>query len=62
MTKKNACKHCKMLMEGEKCPNCHSDSVTSSWQGRVFINDVNKSLIAEKINIKVKGEYAIKVR
>jgi len=51
-----------MLMEGDACPSCHSDSVTSSWQGRVFINDVNKSLIAEKIGIKVKGEYAIKVR
>ncbi|MEK6938355.1 MAG: transcription elongation factor subunit Spt4 [Nanoarchaeota archaeon] len=62
MTKKNACKKCKLLVEGETCPVCKADSVTSSWQGRVFINDVNKSLIAEKMGIKVKGEYAIKVR
>ena len=35
---------------------------TSSWQGRVFISDAANSMIAEKINIKEKGEYAIKVR
>jgi len=62
MVKKNACKKCKMLMEGETCPSCKSDSVTSSWQGRLFINDPNKSVVAEKSGIKVKGEYAIKVR
>jgi RNA polymerase subunit RPABC4/transcription elongation factor Spt4 len=32
------------------------------WQGRLNILDANKSMIAQKIGIKVKGEYAIKVR
>ena len=62
MAKKNACRKCKMLFEGDKCPICKSESSSSSWQGRIFISDVNKSMIAEKVNIKIKGEYAIKVR
>lgn len=35
---------------------------TTSWQGRIFIADPARSMIAEKIGIKEKGEYAIKVR
>ena len=62
MTKKKACKRCKLFVEGNKCPNCGSDSFTTSWQGRLYVTDVSKSMIAEKIGIKVKGEYAIKVR
>ncbi len=62
MTKKNACRKCKMLFEGDKCPSCKSESHSSSWQGRIFISDVNKSMISDKVNIKIKGEYAIKVR
>jgi DNA-directed RNA polymerase subunit E" len=62
MAKKNACKRCKLLFEGSTCPMCKSDGVTSSWQGKIYINDANQSMIAEKINIKVKGEYAIKAR
>ena len=35
---------------------------TSSWQGRIFVHDVARSEIAQKVNITEKGEYAIKVR
>ena len=62
MAKKKACKKCKLFVEGSKCPACGSESFTTSWQGRLYINDPNKSMIGEKINIKIKGEYAIKVR
>ena len=62
MAKKKACKKCKMFVEGHKCPACGSESFTTSWQGRLYVTDVSESMIAEKINIKVKGEYAIKVR
>ncbi|MBT3814623.1 DNA-directed RNA polymerase subunit E'' [Candidatus Woesearchaeota archaeon] len=62
MAKKKACKKCKLFVEGDKCPSCGTSSFTTSWQGRLFINDVNNSMIGEKIGIKVKGEYAIKVR
>lgn len=51
-----------MFVEGEVCPSCKGNVFSSNWQGRLFINDAAKSLIAEKIGIKVKGEYAIKVK
>ena len=62
MAKKSACRKCKLLVEGDTCPICKSDNLSSSWQGKIYINDANKSLIAEKVGLKVKGEYAIKVR
>lgn len=62
MAKKNACKKCRYLFEGDACPLCKSESTSSSWQGRVYVNNADKSMIAEKIGIKAKGEYAIKVR
>lgn len=62
MAKKKVCKNCKMLVEGGKCPACKGNSFSSNWQGRLYVNDASKSVIAEKIGIKVKGEYAIKVK
>lgn len=60
--KKKACKKCKLLIEGGECPLCKSNQLSTNWQGRIFIIDPNKSLIAQKIGIKAKGEYAIKVK
>ncbi|MEK6863472.1 MAG: transcription elongation factor subunit Spt4 [Nanoarchaeota archaeon] len=62
MAKKEACKRCKLFVDGDACPSCASTSFTSSWQGRLYVVDTAKSMIAEKIGIKVKGEYAIKIR
>lgn len=62
MSKKKACKRCKLFVEGDTCPQCGTSSFSNSWQGRLYIVDVTKSMIAEKIGIKIKGEYAIKVR
>jgi DNA-directed RNA polymerase subunit E" len=62
MAKKKACKKCKLFVEGDTCPSCGSTNFTTSWQGRLFIKDVEQSMIAEKVEVKVKGEYAIKVR
>ncbi|MBU89949.1 DNA-directed RNA polymerase subunit E'' [Candidatus Woesearchaeota archaeon] len=60
--KKKVCKKCKLFVEGSVCPVCKSNQFSVNWQGRLNILDANKSLIAEKIDIKVKGEYAIKAR
>ncbi len=62
MAKKKVCKSCRYFYDGNECPVCKSSSTASAWQGRVNILDANKSKVAEKMNIKVKGEYAIKVR
>lgn len=60
--KRKVCKKCKLFVEGDDCPSCHSSQFSNNWQGRIFINDANKSGIAQKINHKIKGEYAIKVK
>lgn len=60
--KKKACKKCKYFYEGSECPVCKSSQPSVSWQGRLSVLDANKSAIAQKIGITVKGEYAIKVR
>ena len=60
--KRKVCKSCKLFVEGDTCPSCASTNFTTSWQGRLFIKDVEKSMIAQKVEVKVKGEYAIKVR
>jgi DNA-directed RNA polymerase subunit E" len=62
MSKKKACKSCKLFYEGEVCPLCKSSNSSTSWQGRLYVLDSAKSEIAQKIGVTVKGEYAIKVR
>jgi len=62
MVKKKACKNCKIFVKGHECPLCKSSDLTTSWKGRIVIFDTEKSDIAKKLNIKVKGEYAIKTR
>lgn len=60
--KKKVCKRCKIFVEGNECPICKSNQFSNNWQGRLYIVDPSKSMIAQKIEIKSKGEYAIKVR
>ena len=60
--KKKVCKKCKIFVEGNECPVCKTNQFSTNWQGRLFIIDANKSSIAKRIDAKVKGEYAIKVR
>ncbi|MFH1506383.1 MAG: transcription elongation factor subunit Spt4 [archaeon] len=60
--KKKVCRKCKIFVEGDSCPICKRDSFSTNWQGRIFFLDVKKSMIAHKMNVDQKGEYAIKVR
>ena len=60
--KKKVCKRCKMFIEGQECPMCKTSSFSTNWQGRLCVLDAAKSVVAEKIGLKAKGEYAIKVR
>ena len=60
--KKKVCKKCKLFVDGNECPLCKGNRFSTNWQGRMYILDSNKSIIANKIEVTVKGEYAIKVR
>lgn len=63
MAKAKACKVCKKIYEtGEKCVRCGSKEHTESFKGRVYVFNPEKSEIAQKLNIKDKGNFAIKTR
>jgi DNA-directed RNA polymerase subunit E" len=60
--KQKACKNCNKIYEGEKCPKCSSKESTDSFKGRIVVFNPEKSEIAKKLNIKEKGNFAIKTR
>jgi len=51
MAKAKACKICKKIYEGEKCPRCESKESTEGFKGRVVVVNPEKSEIAQKLNI-----------
>ena len=59
---KKVCKKCKIFITGGKCPLCQGSVFSENWKGKLVILNPEKSEIAKKINIKVKGEYAIRVK
>jgi len=62
MAKQKACKICNKIYDGEKCPNCESKEHTENFKGRIVVSNPEKSEIAQKLNIKSKGNFAIKTR
>ena len=62
MPKQKACKLCNRIVEGEKCSNCDSKDLTEGFKGRMVVFNAEKSEIAKKLNIKDKGNFAIKTR
>jgi len=62
MAKAKACKICSTIHDKEKCPKCESREHTEGFKGRVHVLNPEKSEIAQKLNLKEKGEFAIKAR
>lgn len=60
--KEKACKNCHLITTEQICPYCKSSSLSSDYSGVVIIFDPENSQIAEKLKIKNKGKYALKVR
>ncbi|MBS3060322.1 MAG: DNA-directed RNA polymerase, subunit E'' [DPANN group archaeon] len=57
-----ACKNCRLLVsEGDICPLCKESNLTKSWKGYVIVMNPEKSEIAQKLEIKVPGKYAIRI-
>jgi len=57
-----ACRNCHFISSSYICPNCKSTNLSDDWTGIVIIISPEKSLIAEKTNVKKPGRYAIRVR
>jgi len=60
MAKEKACKNCKTIYTGTKCPKCGSEESSDSFKGRVVVFNSEESEIAKNLKIKEKGSYAIK--
>ena len=58
---KKACKKCRRLLDGDKCPICKTSKLTKDWKGRVYIADPEKSELAKKLGITEAGEFAIRI-
>jgi DNA-directed RNA polymerase subunit E" len=59
--KEKACKNCKLIYEGEKCPNCGKKDISDNFKGKVEIIDPEKSELAKSLKVTKKGLYAIKL-
>ena len=56
-----ACKQCKTIYEGSKCPKCGSEEYSDASKGKVIVLDSEKSEIARNLKLKDKGTFAIKL-
>jgi len=62
MATQKACKHCKMIYEGNsKCPNCGSEDSVDTFKGKVVAIHPENSEIAQNLKITKKGSYAVKL-
>ncbi|MBU2612218.1 MAG: DNA-binding protein [Nanoarchaeota archaeon] len=62
--KDKACRICRAIYElsSDKCPNCGSKESTDSYKGKIHVLNHEKSEIADKLNLKSNGKFAIKTR
>lgn len=60
MPKSKACKKCKAIFTGAKCPKCGSEEANDAFKGRIFVLKPEESEIAKKLKLNEKGEYAIR--
>jgi DNA-directed RNA polymerase subunit E" len=55
-----ACRNCRLIMsQGDTCPICGQNKLTSKWTGYVVVLNVEKSEIAKKLGLKINGSYAL---
>lgn len=58
-----ACKECNAVVKtGKTCPNCGSSKLSSRFSGAAIILNSEHSKVAKEMNVKKKGEYALRVK
>ena len=62
MAKEKACKECRKIYAGGKCPSCGSSDSVDNFKGKIFVLNTEKSEIAKKLGINKKGEFAARLR
>jgi DNA-directed RNA polymerase subunit E" len=62
MRREQACRRCKRLTFGPRCPVDGSTSLSRDWSGLIVILDADRSEVARTIGAKTAGRYAHLVR
>jgi len=62
MAAEKACKTCRTIFSGSKCPKCGGTEFTDSFKGKIIVINEETSEIAQKLNLKDKGEFAVRLR
>lgn len=58
-----ACKECRRLVEdGNTCPICNSNDLTTAWKGLIIVYDAENSELAEEADVTTPGRYAVRVK
>lgn len=61
MAEEKVCVNCRIFVEGTQCPICQSSNFSTNFKGVMYIIDANNSMIANNLEIKSKGKYAIRL-
>ncbi|MCU0642584.1 MAG: DNA-directed RNA polymerase subunit E'' [archaeon] len=61
MATEKACRKCKTIFEGSKCPKCGSEEFSDSHKGKIIVLKPEESELAKNLKITEKGEYALKL-
>lgn len=56
-----ACKQCRTIFDGAKCPQCGGEGL-DSFKGHIEILAPEHSEIAKHLNLTKKGSFAIRLR
>ena len=62
MAVEKACRKCKLVFEGPKCPSCGSEEFTDSFKGKIVVLKPEESEVAKNLKIHGKGTFAIKAK
>ncbi len=56
------CRECHRVIDGEACAICGGGTLSTDWAGYLIIIKPDESEVARRMNIKLAGRYALKVR
>lgn len=57
-----ACRTCKNISEETICPVCKGTEFSDDYSGLLVVLKADNSLLAEKLDTKEPGVYALKIR
>lgn len=57
-----ACRNCKIIIEENVCPICKGTDLSDDYSGLLIVVEPEGSQMAQKMDIKNEGRYALKIR